>query len=212
MKALLIANSPEFDSEYVESHAGSFDLVVVLDGALSNIPASVVPHVVCGDFDSLDVEVAKRRFPSVEFVQLSNQHANDLEKGLVFALERGAQEVVIACALGGSPAVSLANTSVMVRYHHMSDISMIHGSTTLRALSDRSGVQSEVRVPVRSGSDFACIAFENEAVVTLLNLAWELREQVLSPGSHGVGNTTTSEEVAVRVHRGVVILSYEALV
>lgn len=210
MKALVIANSPEFDTEYLRSHARSFDLVVVLDEALERIPDSVVPNIICGDFDSLDVDLAKKRYPTREFVCLPDQHSNDLEKALLMVFERGAKEIVIACALGGQPAVSLANTAVMIRHHHLCGMSMVHRSTTLRVFSDRSAAQSNARLKVKRGSDFACIALENDAVVTLRDVAWELREQILYPGSHGVGNTTNSEEVSVMVHRGLVVVSYES--
>jgi thiamine pyrophosphokinase len=210
MKSLIIADSPEFDTEYVATHARSFDLVVVLDGALQKIPPAVTPHIVCGDFDSLDVDAAKKKFPGVEFVCLPDQNMNDLEKGLLLALERGARKIVVASALGGKPGVSLANTSVMLRHHHQCEMTMIHGSTTLRVLSDRRGAQSHARVAVKEGSEFSCIALENEAVVSLHNVAWELHEQVLNPGSHGVGNTTTASEVSVTVHRGLIVVCYHA--
>lgn len=209
MKALIIANSPDFDTAYIERHSAACDLVVVLDGALEKLPASVAPSIICGDFDSIDIDSAKKRCPAADIVHLSNQHANDLEKGLSLVLERGANEVVIACALGGNPAVSLANTAVMIRHHHVCDISIVHGSTTFRVLSDRLGAQSEAHLSVKQGSDFACIAIEGDAVVTLRGVAWELREAILRPGSHGVGNTTTSEEVVVSVHRGLVMVCYQ---
>lgn len=209
MKALIIANSPEFDTSYLQSRAGDFDLLVVLDGAVEKLPPTVTPHIVCGDFDSVDIEFVKERYPSTEVVCLPDQHENDFEKGLRLTLARGAREVVVACALGGKLQETLANTAVMIRHHQACSLSMIYRLKTFRVLSDRPGAQSAAQVAVKKGSEFACIAVENEAVVTIRNVAWELHEQVLHPGSHGVGNTTTSEMVSVSVHRGLVVLSFE---
>jgi len=51
VKALIIADSPEFDLNLVERLAATSDFVVVTDGAVHKIGSRVTPNVVCGDFD-----------------------------------------------------------------------------------------------------------------------------------------------------------------
>jgi thiamine pyrophosphokinase len=76
MKVLLIADSPDFDLALVKRLAESHDRIVVLDGAAAKVRGVINPHLICGDFDSLDVEMAKTWYPGAEFLSLPDQYKN----------------------------------------------------------------------------------------------------------------------------------------
>ena len=209
MKALLIADSPDFDSAYIARHAAGMDLIIGIDGALNKMPPSITPTIVCGDFDSLDVPEARARYGRTEFVSLPDQSQNDLEKALMLAIARGATEITIAYAFGGRMDISVANLSVLVRHHTACPMTMIHGAMMSRVLSDRGEGADEVVFEARVGAPLSCISLDGDAVVTLSNVRWPLTEEVLRAGSHGVGNHALGGSSRVKVHRGLVVVGYE---
>jgi thiamine pyrophosphokinase len=210
MKVLLIADSPDFDSAYIERHAGKVDSVIVTDGAVEKLPPAVTPHIICGDFDSLRVPPAREKYATSEFITLSDQNQNDLEKALELALKRGATDVTMVSAFGGRMDISLANLSVMIRHHTACKLAMVHGEVMTRVLSDRSPQTASLTFEARPGSFLSCISLNGAAVVSISNAKWPLREAILRPGSHGVSNETIGGPVTVVVHRGLVMVGYEA--
>lgn len=211
MKVLLVADSPDFDSAYISRHASGVDRVIVTDGAVDKLPASVIPHIICGDFDSLRLPQARERYTGSEFVTLPDQNANDLEKTLLLALSRGAATVTIASAFGGRMDVSIANLSVMVRHHTACDLSMVHGDVVSKVLSDRAPSVRSFTFEARAGTRVSCIPLEGDAVVSISNTRWPLKEEVLCSGSQGVSNEALGGEVSIHVHKGLVVVGYEVL-
>jgi thiamine pyrophosphokinase len=209
MKVLLIADSPDFDSAYIARHASSVDSIIVTDGALDKLPSSIIPTIVCGDFDALVLPEARAKYLQTEFMPLPDQNQNDLEKALMLAIARGATEITIASAFGGRMDISIANLSVLVRHHTACPMMMIHGAMMIRVLSDRGDGADEVVFKARVGAPLSCIPLEGDAVVTLSNVRWPLTEEVLRAGSHGVGNHALGGPVRVTVHRGLVVVGYE---
>ena len=209
MKVLLIADSPDFDSAYIARHASNVDSIIVTDGALDKIPSSIIPTIVCGDFDALVLPEARAKHLQTEFIPLPDQNQNDLEKALMLAIARGATEITIASAFGGRMDISIANLSVLVRHHTACPMTMIHGAMMSRVLSDRGEGADEVVFEARVGAPLSCIPLDGDAVVTLSNVRWPLTEEVLRAGSHGVGNHALNGSVCVKVHRGLVVVGYE---
>lgn len=209
MKVLLIADSPDFDSAYIERHAGAADSIIVTDGAAEKLPPAVTPDIICGDFDSLKVPRVRERYTSSEFITLADQNLNDLEKALELALARGATDVTIASAFGGRMDVSLANLSVMIRHHTACKLAMVHGEVMTRVLSDRSSSATSVAFEARPGSFLSCIPLDGEAIVSISNAKWSFREATIRPGSHGVSNQALGGPVTVMVHRGLVVVGYQ---
>jgi thiamine pyrophosphokinase len=209
MKVLLIADSPDFDSAYVERCADTVDKIIVTDGAVDKLPSAVRPHIICGDFDSLRLPAAREKYLSSEFITLADQNQNDLEKALMLALSRGATDVTIASAFGGRMDVSVANLSVMIRHHASCKLAMVHREVMTRVLSDRSPAAATLTFDARPGSQLSCIPLDGEAIVSISNVKWPLFKAPLRSGSHGVGNKALGGAVTVRVHQGLVVVGYE---
>ncbi len=206
---LLIADSPDFDTAYIARHVTDVDSIIVTDGALHKLPPSVTPHIVCGDFDALAVPEARAKYVHTEFVTLLDQNQNDLEKALLLAVSRGATDVTIASAFGGRMDISIANLSVLIRHHTTCAVSLIHGPMMSRVLSDRGHGADTITFDARPDAPLSCIPLDGDAVVTISNVEWPLREEVLRAGSHGVGNRALGGPVRVTVHRGLVVVGYE---
>lgn len=209
MKVLLIADSPDFDSAYITRHADLVDQVFVTDGATHKLPTGVTPNVICGDFDSIHMPSARERYVTSEFITLSDQNQSDLEKALVFAMSRGATEVTMVSALGGRMDISVANLSVLIRHHTACVLSIVSGTVVTKVVSDRSPKTGSVTFEARPGSFVSCIPLEGDAVVSISNVKWSLREAPLRSGSHGVNNEALGGPVTVTAHKGLVVVGYE---
>lgn len=209
MKVLLIADSPDFDLSLVRRLAASHDRIVVLDGAAEKVRGVITPHLICGDFDSLDVAVAKTWYPGVEFLSLPDQSKNDLEKALLHLLDEGAREVTIVCAFGRRMDVSFANLAVMARYHERASLSLRHFGITMRVVSDASVKTNSCTFTTPKGASLSVIAFERPATVSIENVMYPLERGILEPGSMGVSNKALGGEVRVTVHQGTAFVFYD---
>lgn len=202
MKMLVVGDSPDFEIATVAAVAASCTAVVALDGAAEKLPAGVNPILVCGDFDSLDVSQARRRFPAAEFVELADQNENDLEKALRLLVSRGAREVVLCSVLGGRPDQNLANLGVMVRHHTVLSLCAIHGGFECRVAS----LGHPLRLALKEGDELSVVPFGVEATISLNGVRWPLAGEVLRGGSHGVSNVALGGEVLVSPESGTVFV------
>lgn len=205
MKALIVADSPEFEQDTLLRECPHADIVIALDGAAEKLPKGVTPAIICGDFDSINLSEAKKRFPQAEFLFLENQYANDLEKALLLIKERGATEVLLCCALGGRIDQCMANISVMARYHGELAIVALHGGMSHRVASRR----APVRVVLAPGDVVSTIPLGGPAIVTITGVLYPLAGQELRTGSLGVGNEAIGGEVLLDVEQGEVLFCCE---
>jgi thiamine pyrophosphokinase len=209
MKVLLIADSPEFEFDYISRRSVDFDCVIVTDGAVHKLPGSVRPTIVCGDFDSIDLSRAQSLYAGAEFLRLEDQEQNDLEKAVVLAIARGASEIVLVSALGGRPDIALANVAVLVRHHVTCALSMVGRGIITRVVSSRAERSRALSFDASAGSAISCIAFEGDSIVSMSNVKWPLSHGTLRAGSHGVSNEALGGRVEICVHEGLVLVSHE---
>ena len=116
-RVCIIANSPVFNENCVAARWQESDLVIATDGAANRLPGELKPHIICGDFDSIDEAAARKRFPAVELVRSSCQETNDLEKSIRLAIERGASEIAVSCSMGGQLDHTVTTLSLLEVYY-----------------------------------------------------------------------------------------------
>jgi thiamine pyrophosphokinase len=208
-RTCIIANSPEFDSDGVLRHVATADCIIAADGAVAQLPSGVTPHIVCGDFDSHERDTYRCRYPSTEWIEVSDQDTNDLEKCIALALARGASEVSIVCGWGGRLDQALTTLSVMERYHGVVPIVLHHGAWSCRRLSGNEGL-SAVTLDARCGDRVSVIPQTSSVTVSLTNVRWPLTREVVLPGSRGVSNEALGGEVEIVVHSGAALMCHES--
>lgn len=206
VKALLIADSPEFDLDTAARLAASSDFIVVTDGAVHKITPRITPHVVCGDFDSIDREEALRSYPHAQFLLFPDQNMNDLEKAVLFLLEKGASEISVVCAVGGRIDTGAANLGVVIRYHDRAPITLHQGAMAMRVVSSLTPGTSAYSFYAAKDSVVSTIALERTAKVSLINVEWPLHNAPLEPGSMGVSNKGLGLIASITVHDGIVLV------
>ena len=207
MKALIIGNSPDFDHSTIEKLAAKSNLILVTDGAILKLPPGITPHIVCGDFDSLVLEQVQPKFPKTEFVQLPDQELNDLEKALLLAIERGATELFVVCIVGGAIDKSIANLSLLVRYHTRIPIRAYHGQMECQIVS----AGSSQRITLESGQVVSTLPLSSPTTLSLSGVRYPLNREDLQIGSRGVGNQALGGEVCVEVFDGMVVMCVGAV-
>ena len=115
MKALIILNGECRDCTYLFNQLKKYDLVICADGGYKHLKGmDVVPDAVLGDFDSVEQ-------PSgIETVKYPvEKNMTDGEIAIEYALEKGADEIILTCALGGRVDHEMANIFLLTRYENV---------------------------------------------------------------------------------------------
>jgi len=126
------------------------------------------PDVIVGDMDSL-VDAASsqrnvRRVPGPEFVRISEQETNDLEKAMRLCAERGWKNPVIVGAAGRREDHTIGNV-----YR-----ALAHGLEIVSDFGRFVPVSGRVRVRVWKGAGISVFAGDPATKMTSRGLAWPL--------------------------------------
>jgi thiamine pyrophosphokinase len=205
-RACIIANTPTFNSSCATARASEADIIIATDGAANRLPADVTPHIICGDFDSIDIADAQRRFPTSELIRSACQETNDLEKCIALALERGVTQIAISCALGGRIDQTVTTLSLLERYHREVSIILYEETLSCRVVSSDNQQDTILEIPAATGDTISLVPRGDGATVSLAAVRWPLTRELLTPGSRGVSNEALGSSVALTVHSGVVFL------
>lgn len=180
--------------------------MIATDGAVNRLPPDITPHIICGDFDSIDFADAQRRFPTSELVRSACQETNDLEKCITLAIERGAKEITISCALGGRIDQTVTTLSLLERYHREVSIILYEEDHSCRVVSATNQSDTIFEITSNAGDTISLVPRGDGATVSLTSVRWPLTRELLTPGSRGVSNQALGTSVALTVHSGVVFL------
>ncbi|MFP3854185.1 MAG: thiamine diphosphokinase, partial [Anaerolineales bacterium] len=112
MNTVIVANGGISDQRAAADLLASAELIIAADGGTHHcLKLDYLPHLVIGDFDSLDPSTLEDlRKQEVELLEHPRRKdATDLELALLEAKERGATALSILGAVGGRWDQSLAN-------------------------------------------------------------------------------------------------------
>jgi thiamine pyrophosphokinase len=115
-RAVILCDGPPPEPEVIAYWLGGADLFIATDAAghpYDHLP--IPPQVVIGDFDSLAGRLLDGRDGPV-FLRDDDQDTTDSEKAILYALDRGMQEVVLLGAVGWRLDHTLYNTQLLERY------------------------------------------------------------------------------------------------
>jgi thiamine pyrophosphokinase len=198
MKALILCDGEPPTLHLLEHCLVGADLIIATDGAVRwALSASVRPHVVIGDFDSLpepegDWEV-------IAAGAHEEQENSDGEKALRLALERGATEIVLLGATGRRLDHTLGNVSLLATYHRQADLRLVDDYGVSRVIS---GTATWATYP---GERISLVPLTLDVVVRTRGLKWPLSE-ALPPGTRGLSNEAVGGKVSLEVTSGAVLV------
>ncbi len=118
MKAAIITSQEIHDTPFLRQVLGHPELVVAADGGGENTSAiGLMPDVLIGDFDSLSQErlyqLKQRGIPVIRHSR--DKDETDGELAILYAIQRGADDLVILGALGGRIDHEIANLLLLAR-------------------------------------------------------------------------------------------------
>jgi thiamine pyrophosphokinase len=189
--------------------AAAADVVIAADGgALALDSWGIVPQLVVGDLDSLGsaraAELERRGAKVMRFPVAKD--ASDLELAMRYALESGADDIVLLGILGGARVDhALVNVTLLAdpAYRGLG-VRAVYGETQLRAV--HSGDSVTLRGPVGSTVTLLPISGDARGVVTS-GLRYPLAEGTLPFGrSLGLSNVIAALPARVSVQQGVILV------
>jgi thiamine pyrophosphokinase len=192
--------------ELLRSLASEHDVIIAVDGAVhAAIAHGIKPHVVCGDFDSIDIDSAKKSLPTAEFLSLPDQDHTDLEKAIQLAYSRHASAITIAGAIGGRIDHTLASLTLLLHYHQDIPLRMVDDCFDLWVVSGPEDSFRSFSFSATRGDTISLLSFSARVCVTLLNVHWPLHEEILPIGTHGVSNVALGDTITVNVRSGPLV-------
>jgi len=212
MNVVILANGEAPSKVLLDRLIAASDLFVATDGAAhAAARLGVVPDIICGDFDSIDLQRAKADFPGTEFVETEDQYLGDLEKALRLTTDRGATRATIVGASGGRMDHLLGNVTLLFRYHERVEVALVDDLSETRCISGSDDTDGEWRILTKMHDLISVFSFDGLARVTISGVRWPLDDVLLPVGTLGLSNVATSDEVRVSVRSGPIVVCHTQL-
>lgn len=113
MKALVILNGELKSEDFLKNLSLNADLIICADGGYDKArKCGITPDILVGDMDS----VQNPNFSGETHTFPCEKDETDCEIAIRYAVERGADEVVLTCALGGRYDHSISNLSMLLNF------------------------------------------------------------------------------------------------
>ncbi|CEK14247.1 thiamine pyrophosphokinase [Chthonomonas calidirosea] len=206
MHVLILANGSPPPRDLAQRVAATADLIIATDGAaMKAYDLGLQPHLICGDFDSIDKAHASQLFPVAEIVVAPNQDYADLEKSLQLARDRGATQVTVLGATGGRLDHTLANLALLLSWHRTMTLCIQEANTFLWCLSANRNSPSKRILPTQPDDIISVIAIE-PAILSIHGVLWEADHLLLQPGTRAVSNKALGQNVEIELVQGTVFL------
>ncbi len=209
-RIVLFANGELPDPESARALIQPDDFILCADGGTRHALAlGLTPHLVIGDFDSLDPAMAQRlaqegvtlqRFPR-------DKDYTDLELALQAAEARHPKKVLLLAALGGRLDQTLANVFLLAhpRYRHL-PVTLVHGPERAWV------VDQSITLYGQPGDLVSVLPLTPEVHgLTYTGLRWHLRQATLFLGSsRGVSNQMVGHQAHITLRSGVILVIHRA--
>ena len=203
MRAILFANGGYTHPSTLRSD----DLIIAADGGARHCLAlGLTPHLVVGDFDSIDGDqLAMLRQTGAELIQYpERKDFTDLELALQHARQRGADEILVLAALGGRWDQTLANILLPAAEEYASlNIRLIDGAQEISLI--KPGQRLDIHG--RPGDTVSLIPLKGDAHgITTQALEYPLYCEILHFGStRGVSNVLVEDQAWVSLQQGLLL-------
>lgn len=212
LRVLVVDGSPAPSSpELVAQLAAKADYIVAADrGAETCRAAGVVPHVFCGDHDSVSEKdgawAHDQAGRSIAFP--SDKYATDLSLAIDCARHEAARRgrplsLTVTCASGGRPDHALGVVGLLAGASDASPV-LVENSFEMRVVS--AGGAREWRLGAEAcGHTFSAVAVAPGTIVSESGMKWCIDEKPLGLlDDVGISNVVESDDAVVSVSSGVV--------
>ena len=155
-----------------------------------------------GDFDSVSPDLATQ-MPGTRFVEAADQEMCDLEKAILYAIERDAERITLTGCLGRRLDHTLTALSLLIAYHPRCEIRIVCDYCEAFVAEHWTQVSGE------PGDTLSLVTFAPAEGVSVHGVRWPMNDERLLPGSRGVSNEMVLPVARVSVRQGVVIVIHQ---
>ncbi|MBC7250735.1 MAG: thiamine diphosphokinase [Anaerolineae bacterium] len=205
MRAIVVVGGEMRDADSNDALWQQVDLIVAADGGAQHLlRRGLVPHVVIGDMDSLtSAQREHLRQLGCRFLSYpERKDETDAELALLYAVEQGAEEIIVLGALGGRLDHTLANVLLLalpeLRGTH---VRLVDGQQEMILIREQGTIQGEV------GDTVSLLPISGNAEgITTRGLEYALDNGTLVFGrTRGVSNVLTAPTAHISVRKGALL-------
>ena len=200
-KALVICNGDVLTKAKIAPLLREKPFIICVDGGANKARLlGIRPHAIIGDLDSISPRTRKH-FSRVETIHIADQESTDLEKALDFLLKLLIPSATIVGATGGRPDHSLANLSILKKYHKRIRLLFSDPYCDIRIIDSKIVFEAVV------GSVISLMPLDRCEGIQTIGLKYPLDNESLELGEReGTSNIVISSPVQITVKKGCLLL------
>jgi len=204
--ALIICNgdlSKRLIQRFIKLYKPLKQVIIAADGASDFLYRHKInPDYIVGDLDSLST-TAKKYFSSKKVLikKVYDQYKNDLEKCIIFALNKGYKKISIVGLTGKRFDHTLNNFSILKKYSVKADIKAYDNDF------EYCFIKKKIEFEYKKGEVVSLLALPKASGITTSGLKYPLKNRTLEfGGMQGALNTATGKIVKVEVKKGLLLI------
>jgi thiamine pyrophosphokinase len=200
-KALVICNGDVLSKAEIALLLREKPFIICADGGANKARLlGIRPHAIIGDLDSISSSTRKY-FSRVETIHIADQESTDLEKAIDFVLNLLIPSATVVGATGGRPDHSLANLSILKKYHRKVRLLFSDPYCDIRIIENKIVFEAVV------GSVISLMPLDRCEGIQTIGLKYPLDNESLELGEReGTSNVVISSPVQITVKRGCLLL------
>lgn len=207
-EALVLLNGDLGDTSHVKHLVSDTTLILAADGGanLAN-KLGVIPHVIIGDFDSIDDEVFHRfqyHNHSIELQKFpADKDETDSELALNYLLKTGVKHVIVSGFQGSRIDHMLGNLFLLRKFYaKFDDLRIIEGNQEIYLIADQATIHGS------KGDTISFMPIAGEVVVKASSgLAYDLSKYVISQIENpGISNVMTHSMATIDITEGQLLV------
>lgn len=206
MRAVISGSGSILNYDLFFKYASSADILICCDGGMTHFyDSKIVPHFILGDFDSaLNEHIEYFKKLDVPFIQFpAEKDFTDMELGLNFALDKGAQEIFIFGGIGTRFDHSLTNAHILKKALDRNAFAWLIDEHNFIGV-----VKDNIKIEGKKGDIVSLIPFTSKVKgVSTKGLYYRLENFDMEIGhSLGVSNFMTEDYAEVSVEDGLLFI------
>ncbi|HDN58664.1 MAG TPA: thiamine diphosphokinase [Candidatus Marinimicrobia bacterium] len=199
---LLVGNARFENLDLIKGLRDKASGIVGVDGGAAVLKkCGIIPHLIVGDFDSVDINTLEFfKAKGTEILHIPDQNNNDLEKALR-TIVKETSNLILVGFLGSRFDHTLATLFVLKKYIKKYRFFLVGDAMEVYLLK-----AGNYKFSTEKGQIFSIFAFNRAEGVVLKGFKYNLDSVRLLPGSLGLSNTSLGREAEIRFSRGTLIV------
>jgi len=212
-RIVIFANGIITDAPRLRAYLRPDDLIICADGGTRHAhQMGLIPHIIVGDLDSLEPELASHMEQAGVEIQRHSPHKDqtDLELALQLAVSKEPREIMLMGALGGRLDQMLGNIMLLTRPEYVGiRLTVVEANQTAILLRNHDSLTLQGQI----GDTLSLIPLTATVTnVTLQGVAWPLINATLTLGSTWtISNQLTAPVATVQIGLGLLLVIHLTL-